>query len=143
MNTKNPKFSSNLGKAARFLPEPENPIPGPGSYTISEEKKQITIKFSKSKRPPLYQVQDTPAPGEYNIDFSLGKGKYFSFSPKIYKSSQIYPGPSDYQIKEITPSTTKVIFGKQKRRDNFFNSELASIPGPGKYSFNITKQGPT
>ena len=140
----NIRISSSIGRASRFYSEILNPIPGPGMYDINE-KPQSTIKFALSKRSPLFQVPDSPSPGEYNIPscFDRSKGRSFTFSPKLSRSIPKYPGPGEYNAQIVTNVSARPVFGKEKRKDNFLNVELINVPGPGKYSYRSTLQGPT
>ena len=140
----NMRISSSIGRGSRFYSEISNPIPGPGMYNVCE-KSSAPIKFALSKRSPLFQVPDSPSPGEYNIPscFDKNKAKSYTFSAKLSKSIPKYPGPGEYNVPMITNLSARPVFGKEKRKDNFLNMELVNVPGPGKYSYCSTLQGPT
>lgn len=137
------RISSSISRAPRFYGEILNPIPGPGNYHLKERSSNM-VKFAVSRRTALFQVPDSPSPGEYNIPscFDKDKAKSYSFSPKLSKSTPKYPGPGAYNVPIIANTSARPVFGKEKRKDNFLNMELVKVPGPGKYSFHSTLQGP-
>lgn len=130
-----------LPRAQRFYYENSQQIPGPGMYSLAD-KERAGIKFAITKRSPLFKVAENPAPGTYNIPSCFDKGQSYSFSPKISKSVPKYPGPGDYNVKDVVPNAARAIFGKERRKDNFVNTELIKIPGPGNYGLRNTLEGP-
>jgi hypothetical protein len=116
--------------------------PGPGGYLIREPLAN-GVKFPLAKRRPLFDSEETPAPGSYSIVSCFDNKKSYSFSPKLSKSVPKYPGPGAYQVKEVVVNAARPVIGKEKRKDNFFNEELAALPGPGRYNFRVTlAEGP-
>ena len=141
MRTTKMRISSSIGRAPRFYAEISEPLPGPSNYTIREKSSNF-IKFTRSKRTDLFAVQDSPSPGDYNIPSSFNKGKSFTFSPRLAKSTPKYPGPGQYDVKITEVISARPVFGKEKRKDNFLNLESLHVPGPGKYSQTGTLKGP-
>ena len=135
------RISSSIGRPQRFYSDASDHLPGPGRYHIKEMNTNY-INFAKSKRTQLFSVPDSPSPCEYNIPSCFGKGKSFTFSPRLSTSKPKYPGPGEYEIKHMNVSSARPIFGKEKRKDNFLNIELLNVPGPGKYSHKGTLEGP-
>ena len=116
--------------------------PGPGGYLIREPLSN-GVKFAQSKRKPLFKSEETPAPGSYCIGSCFDNKKSYSFSPKLAKSVPRYPGPGAYEIKDFGSKAARPVIGKEKRKDNFLNDELTSMPGPGRYDFRHTlTEGP-
>lgn len=138
--TKNKNYSI-MPRAQRFYNETSQQFPGPGMYTPTQ-KQTNGIKFALTRRSPLFKASDNPAPGSYNIPTSFNKGKSYTISPKLSKSMTKYPGPGEYNVKDVVPKAARAVFGRDRRRDNFLNMELVDIPGPGKYGFHGPLEGP-
>lgn len=139
-NSKN--ILSNSIEKTRRSPSHKNSFLTPSRYFL-KEKTSNAIKFAVSKRPNLFVASENPGPGLYSIPSCFDKGKSYTFSPKFSKSIPKCPGPGQYDVKFIEPTPMRTVFGKEKRKDIFFNKELVGIPDPTKYSYRKNFEGPT
>jgi hypothetical protein len=146
------KQNPSMSRASRFYTQSVDPIPGPGSY-FTRGSQSPGVKFSQTKRSSFYQIPESPSPGSYDLPSSFNQKKP-SFSPKSFKNqitlkklpfndqfflqvltqtNSVFPDIHEsYQKTQSKPR--RAIFGSEKRKDNFFNPELAKNPGPGEYS---------
>ncbi|OMJ66989.1 hypothetical protein SteCoe_35972 [Stentor coeruleus] len=106
----------------------------------SHSQKSSHSVMAKSPRVDLFQPLDSPGPGRYEAEGSLG-GPRFSLGAKKPAPKPIdTPGPGAYEPKLITSKTPKTAFiGKSNRKEL---SQIIDSPGPGTYDGKIITHSP-
>ena len=161
--------SSFTGKGALMLGqpkyEPDNGVPGPGTYSPEKLKTGMGLALIKSSREE--KPKEGPGPGDYSPERVSSGAPCFSIGKRLspQKNSES-PGPGHYDTppksvqapllrgkpKEITPSKvpgpgeyepTKLHSSQaySQSRSNRFQ-EISDSPGPGEYSPELRKSGP-
>lgn len=124
--------------------EDRSQTPGPGYYNITEEQKKTYGNGKRSKRGELWEINDTPAPNQYDVE-SLDKierrSKLRTGNPAFRDRSmrselantEVNPGP----IYNTRPKTQiRGAFPKAARfTDNsFVGTKINDDPSPAEYN---------
>lgn len=130
LRNESPSYSPSRSQRTDFTKEKEH-VPGPGSYYKVIREQLKGPKFSTASRKSLNPVNDTPAPGTYELPNKLSEGPSFSLYGKPRDVQNITsPGPGSYnpELKNADKSPSFSV-SKSKR----IPDANQTIPGPGSY----------
>ena len=140
-----------VSKESRMGIEKENPLRGPGTYTVKNGQIPEGPKITMGARLPLKKGENYPGPGTYQTVtanrenepvYSMGKLERGEDNKQTLKDN--YPGPGKYDIHDVA-MTRPISFPKSGIKSKKAKEQL----GPGSYKIpcrfndinNITRDG--